>query len=397
MKKTFGIKKNIFLLGIVSFFNDFSSEMILSIFPVFFISILKAGAASLGLVEGVAEGMANFIQIYSGRWSDKMAKRKPFVASGYALSVITRPFYQFTKSVGGVIILRIMDRIGKGLRQGPRDAIISLSSENKDRGKSFGFHRMMDTLGAILGPLCAYLILSKYPGGFDRIFSLSFVVGILALFTIFFVKDIAGKARSKEFKLETFKSFTPNFKRYLGVIFVLSLGSLPVAILLLRTQEFNFSTASIPLFYMIYNFSYAAFSLPAGGCGDKFGEKKILTLGYIFLISSYIIFIFADSTVLFIVGFIMLGLFPAFTDGVSRAFASKLVGDDRRAGAYGLLNAGSGFGALIAGVTGGLIWQHFGAITAFLVSGTFILIGLILLSKVKNSDVASPTMESVAV
>src|SRR3989338_2419892 len=162
-KKILGLKKNVFILGLTSLFNDFSSEMVLSVFPAFFTSVLKSGAASLGLVEGIADAASNFIKIYSGQLSDKVQKRKIFVIWGYSLSTLTRPFYILTSSVAGVLGLRLADRIGKGLRDAPRDALISLSTSKDETGKSFGYHRAMDTIGAILGPLVAFFILSRFP------------------------------------------------------------------------------------------------------------------------------------------------------------------------------------------------------------------------------------------
>src|SRR5665213_759102 len=155
--RIFGLQRNVFFLGLTSFFNDFSSEMILSILPAFFISVLKSGAASLGVVEGVAEAAANVIKIYAGKWSDRIQRRKVFAIAGYSVSVISRPFYLLASSVLGVIGIRIVDRIGKGLRDSPRDALISLSAPKDEVGRSFGYHRAMDTVGAVVGPLVAYL------------------------------------------------------------------------------------------------------------------------------------------------------------------------------------------------------------------------------------------------
>ena len=181
--------RNVRLLGLVSFFNDFSSEMVLAVFPAFFTSVLKTGASSLGLVEGVADGVANIIKIYAGRISDAKQKRKPFIFLGYTLSVAIRPLYILVSTVGGVLGLRVTDRIGKGLREGPRDAIISLSTPKEELGRAFGYHRMMDTLGAVVGPFIAYLILARYPTGFHAVFLTAFVVGIFAVVSIFFVRE----------------------------------------------------------------------------------------------------------------------------------------------------------------------------------------------------------------
>lgn len=189
-RKIFGLNRNIFILGLTSFFNDFSNEMILSAFPAFFTSVLKAGAASLGLVEGIADGASNILKIYSGQLSDKLKRRRIFIFLGYGMSVVIRPFYMIMGSVAGVLGLRVIDRIGKGVREAPRDVIISVSSQTGEMGRSFGYHRAMDTAGGILGPLAAYLILSKWPGGFNIIFMSAFVIGLIAVATIFFVKDV---------------------------------------------------------------------------------------------------------------------------------------------------------------------------------------------------------------
>jgi len=174
--RIWGLPKNIFFLGLTSLFNDFSSEMVFSVFPAFFTTVLKAGARSLGLVDGIAEGLSNLFKIFSGNVSDRLQRRKALVVAGYVLSVLTRPFYVFVSAVGGALGLRVLDRVGKGLRDAPRDAIISLSTPKEELGRSFGYHRAMDTLGSILGPLVAYLILRFYPLHFNAVFLTAFVV-----------------------------------------------------------------------------------------------------------------------------------------------------------------------------------------------------------------------------
>ncbi len=386
MKKIFGLQKNIFLLGVVSFLNDLSSEMILSVLPAFFTSVLKAGAASLGLVEGVAEAGANFIKIYAGSLSDKIQKRKPFIVSGYLLSVITRPIYLLVSSVAGVVGIRLADRVGKGLREGPRDAIISLSSPQEELGKSFGYHRAMDTAGAIVGPLIAYLILRRFPTGFNKVFITAFIAGILAVGATLFITDVIGNYKKKKMTLASLALFPKGFKIYLLALFILSVGSLPVAVMLLKTQSIGLTLASIPLFYVLYNISYSGFSISGGKLSDKLGPKKIIFTGYLFLIASYIILLFDKSLLLLVVGFLVLGIFPALTDGVQRSYAAMLTEEENRGGAYGLVNAVSGFGALIAGIGGGFIWQRFGSGTAFFISIIFIIIGLVVLSLTKSKN-----------
>jgi len=359
-----------------------SNEMVLAIFPAFFTSVLKAGAGSLGLVEGLADGTANIIKIHAGKYSDKIKKRKPFMIFGYGLSVATRPLYLLVSSVAGVVGIRVTDRIGKGLREAPRDAIISLSTPKEEMGRAFGFHRMLDTLGAILGPLIAYLILRAYPEGFNIVFVVAFIIGLIAVASIFFIKDIVGEARKGNIPLRLLGAFNINFKKYLVALFLLSAGSIPVAVLLLKTQHLGFSLASIPLFYMLYNLSYAGFSVSAGGMSDRIGARTVMRIGYAVLLIGYFVVALASGAITLALGFLLLGLFPALTDGVARALAAELSPEDHRAGAYGLVNATAGFGLMFAGIAGGYIWEHFGANYALLVGGVLVVVGIIVLSTV---------------
>ena len=370
--------RNVFLLSLTSFFNDASSEMISSVMPAFFISVLKAGAASLGLVEGIAEGASNLIKIYSGRLSDHEGRRKPLIIAGYSLAVLTRPFYLLVSNVAGVIGLRVTDRIGKGLRDAPRDAAISLSTSKEELGAAFGYHRMWDTMGAIVGPLIAFLILERFPGAFNTVFISAFVIGICAVVATLFVKDVVGTAAKAIATRSYFAALSPAFKRYLIALFFLSFGSLPMAVLLLKTQSFAALTlASIPLFYMLYNVSYAGFSLSAGKMSDKVGPRRVITLGYLILVGGYVFLAFAENPVLLAIGFLILGLFPALTDGVQRALAADLSASDTRGEALGLVNGVSGLGLLFAGIGGGYVWAHFGSNMALFIAGIFVLVGIV--------------------
>ena len=376
-----GLPRNIFFLGLTSLFNDASSEMVYAVFPAFFTSVLHAGAGSLGLVDGVAEAASNIFKIYSGRLSDRFQKRKPLVVAGYAISIITRPFYVLAASVGGALGLRFLDRVGKGVREAPRDAILSLSSPKEEIGRSFGYHRTMDTIGAVIGPLAAYLILRNFPLRFDLVFLIAFFVGILSLFTLFFIKDISlALAEAKPAALRgSFARLSPQYRHFIIATFILSIGSLPVAVLLLATTSAGLIIADIPLFYMLYNISYAAFSIPAGALSDRIGARSVICIGYGALLAGYATLAFAHSTPALIGSFLLLGLFPAFTDGVQRSFASQLTQQGVRGGGLGWLNAANGFGALIAGIAGGWLWQAYNPATAFLAGGVVVIVGLVLL------------------
>ena len=380
-KRILGLQKNIFFLGLTSFFNDFSSEMVYSIFPAFFISVLNAGAASLGIVEGMAEAVSNLFKIYSGNLSDKIQKRKPFVVWGYIISTFTRPFYILVSTVGGVLGLRVLDRAGKGLRDAPRDAIISFSVEKGEIGKSFGYHRSMDVFGAILGPLTAYLILSRFPMGFDIVFITAFIVGLFAIVTLSLVSDVKNHFKAgHDGIIVTFKKLDRKFKFFLLSVFLFSMGTLPVAILLLKTGSIGLAIATIPLFYMIYNISFSGFSMFAGKLGDSMGVRKTLSMGYIILIISYFALYSSQETNSLIIAFLLLGIFSAFTDGNQRSLASKLSPKELRGGALGLISATNGIGFLIAGVGGGYLWQMYSPMVAFMVASSLVGVGLITFS-----------------
>ena len=383
--------KNVVVLALTSLFNDLSSEMVLAVFPAFFVSVLKSGAASLGLVEGLADGASNLIKIYSGRLSDRIQRRRPFIVAGYALSVATRPFYMLVGSVAGGAGLRLTDRVGKGLRDSPRDAIISLSTPPEEMGRAFGFHRAFDTIGAILGPLVAYLILRANPEGFNTVFITAFITGILAVITVSFVKEVGGDIQKKNISLGGFRGFAPPMKRYLAALLFLSVGSAPIAVLLLKTQSIGLTLASIPLFYLLYNLSYAAFSFSAGQLGDRWGAKNVVIAGYLVLVAGYALLVYAESAPLLIAAFLLLGLFPALTDGMQRALASELSTEGERGGAMGYVNAISGLGLLAAGVAGGYLWQAFGPAAAFALATLFILLGLGLLMTVGGASRLLPT------
>ena len=377
--------RNVFLLSLTSFFNDASSEMVASVMPAFFVSVLKAGAASLGLVEGIAEGASNLIKVYSGRLSDRGARRKPLIIAGYSIAVLTRPLYLAVSSVAGVVGIRVADRIGKGLRDAPRDAAISLSTPEKELGAAFGYHRMWDTMGAIVGPLVAFLILLRFPGAFNTVFVSAFVIGICAVVATFFVKDIVGTVAQAVAAPRSYRAvLSPAFRRYLIALFLLSFGSLPVAVLLLKTQNFSVLTlASIPLFYMLYSVSYAGFSLSAGKMSDRVGPQRVIMLGYLILLGGYVFLAFAENPAFLALGFLVLGLFPALTDGVQRALASGLSASDSRGAALGLVNAVAGLGLLFAGVGGGYVWAHFGANVALFMAGALVVFGLLVFATVK--------------
>ena len=385
-KKIFGIKKNVFILGLVSFFNDFSSEMVLSVFPAFFTSVLKTGAAALGIVEGISDFASNIIKIYSGRLSDKTQKRRKLIIFGYVLSTFTRPFYALISTATGALGLRLIDRAGKGLRDAPRDALISLSTDKKELGRAFGYHRAMDTLGGILGPLMAFFILREIPLGFNTVFLWAFVIGLVTIATLFFVKEVRLSLPGNGWPTAK-NPLSERFKKYLLSVFLFSVGTLPIAVLLLKAPSAGLKLATIPLFYALTNITYSLSSWWAGHTADKRGHRKTLLYGYGCLLLSYLALFFVDGPGAIALGFLLYGLFSGLTDGIHRSYAGKITEEIGRGRTYGWLNGINGLGLLIAGLGGGILWQLWGSAAALIFGALFVLAGLIvfLSTQFKNS------------
>src|SRR3989344_1758082 len=387
-KKIFGLRKNVFFLGLVSLFNDFSAEMMYSVMPAFLTVVLGAPPIFVGFIEGLADALASVLKIFFGWFSDKIGKRKILAVLGYTISVATRWFLAIVGNFWQVFALRAIDRVGKGLRDSPRDALISESVEAQESGKSFGYHRAMDTVGATLGPLAAVFLLPVIFNDYRALFKISFVVGILAILTFVFVRDVRkgaggnqeiGQPDSAPHPPFTFSlaSYSHEFKKYLLAVFLFGLGFMPIALLLLKSQEAGLNGFSMPLMYLIYNLSFVLFAIPAGKLSDRIGEKKVLAGGFLAAILGYLDLAFFSTVAGTILGFIILGLYSAMTDGVERSFASKLVARGKLATGQGFLNSAVGISSLLAGLIGGGIWTWFGSNSALWYGAAMMLIGLL--------------------
>lgn len=380
-RRIFGLRKNVFWLGLVSLFNDFSAEMMYSVMPGFLTVVLGAPPVFVGFIEGFADALASVLKIYFGWFSDKIGKRKIMAVGGYAISVSTRWFLALVGNFWQVFILRSIDRIGKGLRDSPRDALISESVERHEISKSFGYHRAMDTVGAALGPLAAVLIMPMIMNDYRLLFQISFVFGLLAVLTFVFVRDV--KTRTSEIHAAPHPDFSFSLKEYSGVfkeyilaVFLFGIGVMPVALMLLKSKEIGLNGFSIPLMYFVYNLSFVIFAIPAGKLADRIGEKKVIAGGFLAAIVSYLNLAMFSTIGSVLVGFLTFGLYSAMTDGVERALASKLVPENKLASGQGFLNASVGISSLLAGLAGGTIWTKFGSQPAFLYGAVMMAIGL---------------------
>jgi MFS family permease len=379
MKNRFGISKNVFVLGLVSFFNDVASEMIYPLVPIFLTSVLGAPVAIVGLIEGIAESTASILKVISGWLSDKLQKRKPFVVLGYSFSAISKILLGLAFSWPLVLIARFIDRFGKGTRTSARDALIAESSENSVRGKSFGFHRALDTLGAVVGPLLALLAIHVLDNKFRLIFFLAFIpafIGILLL--LFFVKERAKEANSSPVFRFNWRELNPSFKIFLLISLIFALGNSSDAFLILRAQNLGLSLSLVVLAYILFNFAYAVLSTPAGIISDKIGPKKVLFSG--FLLFSFIYLFFGLTRVSFFlwVLFPFYGMYMALTEGVGKAYISNLVPQEKTGTAFGVYQTTIGLCTFFASLIAGLLWTYIGVSAPFIYGSIMAIISAFL-------------------
>jgi len=388
MKNKFGISKNVFVLGLVSFFNDVASEMIYPIVPIFLTSVLGAPVAIVGLIEGIAESTASILRVVSGWLSDKWQKRKPFIVAGYSFSAISKILLSLAYSWPFVLFARFVDRFGKGTRTSARDALIAESSENSVRGRSFGFHRALDTMGAVVGPLLALLAIHFLDNKFRLIFFLAFIpafIGILLL--IFFVKEKKKEVNSSFVFRFNWKELDPSFKIFLLISFIFALGNSSDAFLILRAQNLGLSLILVVLVYVLFNFTYAIFSMPAGIISDKIGPKKVLLAGFLLFSVVYLFFGLVHSSLLLWFLFPIYGIYMALTEGVGKAYISNLVPQEKTGTAFGVYQTTIGLCTFFASLIAGLLWTYigvkapfiFGSIAAIISAFLFIIFG----SKIK--------------
>ncbi|MEW5947785.1 MAG: MFS transporter [Thermodesulfobacteriota bacterium] len=382
--KILGFERNVFFTGLVSFFTDVGSEMIYPLVPIFLASVLGVNKAVIGVIEGIAESTASLVKLFSGWFSDRIGRRKILMVFGYGISTASRPFMALAAHWGHVLSARFIDRVGKGVRTAPRDVIIAESTLPTHLGRSFGFHRAMDTLGAVVGPLLAFAILSIYHGNYRLVFWLSIIPGLAAVFiAAAFVteKKRAKPATSERFKFDL-KRFGGSYKRFLAVITVFALGNSSDVFLVLRAQNLGVKTALVPLAYLTFNLVYALSAWPAGVLADRFGKRRLVTLGFVLFAVVYLGFGLATHPGHAWLLFPIYGLFMGISEGVQRAYLASIVPPDFKATGFGLYHMAIGLAVLPASMIGGLLWDaigpqatfYYGAGTATLSALLFILV-----------------------
>ena len=380
-----GLTRNVIVLGFVSLLNDGASEMIYPLLPVFLTAVLGAGPAALGIIEGIAEATASLLKLYSGYLSDRVKRRKGWIIAGYSISNVIRPLIAFSTSWLHVLTLRFLDRVGKGLRTSPRDAIIADSTPAEFRGKAYGFHRAMDHSGAIVGPLAATGLLLIYHDDLKTIFLLSFVPGLLAVLMLLFgLKEKPAevpRAASASFNIRSAWAEMPaGFRKYLLIILVFTLGNSTDAFLLLRAQRLGVSVTLLPMIWVVLHVVKMAFSVPGGILSDRIGRKKVIVAGWIVYALVYAAFGLANRQWHAWALFAVYGIYFGLTEGVEKALVADFAPVHLRGSSFGLYHLIVGIGALPASLLFGLVWQKFGAAAAFGMGASLAMLASVMLS-----------------
>ncbi len=397
LKRYKNLRGNVLALSAVSLLNDTSSEIIYPLLPAFLALTLGASPFAIGLIEGFAESVASLLKLFSGYLSDKFERRKLPVFAGYALASIVRPLLAFVTSWQQVLFVRVADRVGKGIRVAPRDALLAASVSKEERGLAFGFNRAADHLGAVIGPIVASVLLyfiandpyQPTAGDYRQVFLFASIPVALGLFVIiFFVRE--EKFVSEDLPPETspiklsLKEFDGNFKRFLIVIALFTFSNSTDAFLILRAQQAGISLPLLPLLWMALHLSKVVSSLIFGDLSDKVGRRKLIFAGWILYALVYCGFAFVSDAWQALGLFLLYGVYFGLTEGAEKALVADLVPEEKRGTAYGFYNLAFGVTVFPASIVFGLLWTEFNSATAFLFSAFISVCAAALMLTVKN-------------
>jgi len=374
-----GITRNVFVLGMVSFFTDVSSEMIIPVRILFLVLVLRTPLPIAGLIEGVAESTASLLKIVSGRLSDRVSRRKPLILFGYSLSNLVKPLLALVNTWPVALFFIFLDRVGKGVRGSPRDAMMADSTPRQYMGKAFGFHRSMDTLGAAVGPLLAFIILLATSGDIRAVFAWTLIPGVLSVLVILlFLREKKPKAdaaaatvavKNEEPKLKPAikaSQLGTRFWMFTTISTVFAIGNSSDAFIFLKTAGLESSVEAVPLIYFLYNLVYAALATPLGALSDRWGRLPVLVGGYLAFGMVYLGWAYANTGGQALVLFVIYGVYAAANEGVAKAFVADMIPREARGTAMGWFNGMIGFAALPANVIGGWLWGVASSTATFL-------------------------------
>ncbi|MDQ5844817.1 MAG: MFS transporter [Acidobacteriota bacterium] len=399
------LPRNVFAISLVSLLNDASSEIIYPLLPAFLLLTLGASPGIVGIIEGTAESISSLLKLFAGYFSDRRGKRKGFVVFGYVLSSFTRPLLAFAGNWYQVLGIRLVDRVGKGIRSAPRDAMIADTVAVNQRGLAFGFHRAMDHTGAVAGPLLGYLLVlliaadrnSLTAGDFTKIFLLASIPALAAVLVVsFFVRE-NKRQTSPDAAIPSpvrlsLRGFDGNFKCFLVIIALFTLSNSSDAFLLLRAQSVGVSLQTIPLLWAVLHVSKVISSLYGGHLSDILGRRRLIVSGWILYAAVYAGFAFVSNPFSVWILFVIYGMYFGLVEGAEKALVADLVKPEQRGTAYGLYNLAFGITVLPASLLMGFLWDWRGPQTAFLVSailGASAAVLLLLLVETRPSAQAT--------
>jgi MFS family permease len=398
------LPRNVFAISLVSLLNDASSEIIYPFLPVFLSLTLGASPAIVGTIEGAAESVSSLLKLFAGYFSDRRGKRKGFVVLGYSLASLARPVLAFATSWYQVLAIRLTDRIGKGIRSAPRDAMIADTVRVEERGLAFGFHRAMDHTGAVVGPIIGYLLLALFAanrnapsaGDFTKIFLLASIPALAAVIVVaVFVRESPALAQASEPSevkppALSLRGFDGNFKRFLVIVALFTLSNSSDAFLLLRAQSVGVSIASIPLLWAMLHVIKVVSSLVGGDLSDRLGRRRLIVSGWILYAAVYAGFAFVSNNISVWILFLIYGIYFGLAEGAEKALVADLVRPEQRGTAYGLYNLAFGITVLPASLLMGALWSWRGPAVAFLVSAALGATAAVLLHLLVKQKTLQP-------
>jgi len=387
-----GLSRNVIVLGLVSLFQDASSEMLYPVVPMFLVGVLGAPMTVIGLIEGFAEFTAAILKAVFGRVSDRFQRRSVFISLGYGLSAASRPLLFLANTWGFVLASRLLDRLGKGVRTSPRDALLAAAAPAEHRGKVFGIHRAMDTIGAVIGPLLAIWLLAVTDNDYRFVFLIAIIPTAFAFLLTFLVKETeaSGKGQKAKNNSTVFLQFAicnlpPAYWKFLAINTFFFIGNSSDVFLILRAQEIGLSAQLAILAYVVYNLAYALLATPAGMLSDRLGRRRVMQIGFLVFAIVYLGFAFVKSTSFIWPLFALYGFYAAMTEGVSKAAIADLAAPEHRGSAIGVFYMSTGVASLVASSLAGWLWTEFDASIALGFSaGMAVLSSIILLDWKEN-------------
>lgn len=380
-----GLKKglqisNIVLLGLVSMFVDMSSEMVYPLIPIYLTSVLGATPAILGVIEGIAESLASLLKVFSGYIADKYRNKKQLTIWGYSAAIAYKAILLLAASWSGVLVARVVDRIGKGIRTAPRDALIAESCQNTNLGGSFGLHKMLDMLGSALGILIAYFLVVSSFFSFKAVFIVSIIPAVLGVLILLMVREKRDGSSGHTQIVFNFRELDWRFKAFLIIAFTFTLGNSSNAFLLLKAQSAGYNAQTVILLYFAYNLVASILAWPSGRLSDKIGRRALLVSGYTLFGLVYIGFALFTSQAAMLALFVVYGAYTAFTSGAERALITELAPPNLKGTLLGMHATLVGIALLPASVFAGILWNAFGAAAPFWFGGCLGLLAALAIS-----------------